>query len=99
MKFLYKCFLIIMMCLALQSNAQNAENRTLMGIGMQGANMSQGDARSNYYKNWDLIPAISQIKFFGYVAKGFSLGWQLSVGQAKRSDSMVSQFFLQWGID
>lgn len=99
MKFLYKCFTIVLMCLALQSNAQNADNRTLIGVGMQGANMSQGDARSNYYRNWDLIPAISQIKFFGYVTKGFSWGWQLSMGQAKRYDSTDGQFFLQWGID
>ena len=99
MKSLYKAFTMVALCLALQAHAQNSENRTLMGIGMQGANMSFGDTRSNYYKNWDLLPAITQIKFFAYGAKGLSIGWQLSTSYAKRSDSADSKFFLQWGVD
>lgn len=99
MKQLYKFLTISMMCLAFLSKAQTSENRILMGFGAQGANMSFMDAKSNYYKNWALIPAITQVKMFTYVGKGFSWGWQLSVGQAKRNDSLDSKFFLQWGID
>jgi OOP family OmpA-OmpF porin len=99
MKFLYKSILVVMMCFAFASHAQNSQNRYLIGLGANGANMSFGDAPSNYYKNWSVLPAISQIKLFSYMGKGFSLGWQLSLGNAKRSDSVDTKFFLQWGID
>ncbi len=87
------------MCFALTSTAQNSQNRVLIGLGTSGANMSFVDAPSNYYKNWSVTPAISQLKVFNYVGKGLSWGWQLSLGNAKRSDSMDTKFFLQWGID
>jgi outer membrane protein OmpA-like peptidoglycan-associated protein len=99
MKPLYAFLSIFLTCLCLHSSAQNSENRLLIGLGAQGANMSFGDARSNYYKNWDVLPAISQIKVFSYVKKGFSWGWQLSISTAERNDNQESQFFLQWGID
>ena len=99
MKLHYKFLTTILICFALISHAQNSENRSLLGLGFSGANMSFGDTRSNYYKNWDLIPAASQIKSFSYLAKGVSLGWQLSLGYARRNDSLDSKFFLQWGVD
>ena len=99
MKHIYKILTISIMCIVFSARAQNSENRILMGFGAQGANMSFGDKTSNYYKNWSLIPAITQIKVFSYAGKGLSMGWQLSLGQAKRYDSVDSKFFLQWGID
>jgi OOP family OmpA-OmpF porin len=99
MKFIYRSLLLPFLFICFLSQAQNSENRTLLGFGAQGANMSFGDAKSNYYKNWALIPALTQIKLFTYAGKGFSYGWQLSLGQARRNDSIDSKFFLQWGID
>ena len=99
MKYLYRFLLIPMICFSLLSQAQNSQNRLLIGLGTSGANMSFGDAASNYYKNWSIMPATSQIKMFGYVAKGLSWGWQLSIANAKRNDSMDTRFFLQWGMD
>jgi outer membrane protein OmpA-like peptidoglycan-associated protein len=45
------------------------------------------------------LPALSQVKVFRYIDKGFSIGTQLSLGSAKRYDSLDKKFFLQWGID
>jgi outer membrane protein OmpA-like peptidoglycan-associated protein len=61
--------------------------------------MTFGDDKKNYYKNWNIVPSISQIKIFSWMGKGFSLGWQLSLGNAKRYDSVEGKFFLQWGVD
>jgi OOP family OmpA-OmpF porin len=100
-KHLYIYFTLAMIGSVFFAGGQNSENRLLLGAGSNGANMSFGDAASNYYKNWSVTaePPISQIKLFTYVAKGFSWGWQLSIANAKRNDSAAGQFFLQWGID
>ena len=99
MKQLNKLFTILLMLCMMASQAQNKENRLLIGFGAHGPNMTFGDDKGNYYKNWNIVPAISQIKIFNYINKGFSLGWQLSLGNAKRYDSVEGKFFLQWGVD
>jgi len=99
MKSIYRIIPVILLFVSLLSNAQNSQHGILIGLGTSGANMSFADAPSNYYKNWSVTPAISQLKFFGYIDKGFSWGWQLSLGTAKRFDSVDKQFFLQWGMD
>ena len=99
MKIFYKIIPVLLLFVSLLSYAQNSQSRLLIGLGTSGANMSFVDARSNYYKNWSVTPAISQLKIFGYMGKGLSLGWQLSLGNAKRYDSVDTKFFLQWGVD
>lgn len=99
MKSCFRALVILTVFFSCSVQAQNPENRLFLGFGVQGANMSFGDASSNYYKNWDLLPVVSQLRVFGYITKGFSIGWQLGVGKATRSDSTYDKFFLQWGID
>jgi outer membrane protein OmpA-like peptidoglycan-associated protein len=99
MKLIYNSITAVLMCFVILANAQNSDSRLLIGIGTQGSNMSFQDTKSNYYKNWTVTPIPSQLKMFGYAGRGFSWGWQLSVGNAKRSDSADKMFFLQWGID
>ena len=101
MKKLHFLFALAVLFLSTTTGAQNSENRVLLGLGTHGPNMTFGDDASNYYKNWNLIPAIDQIKLFGYLGKGFSIGTQLSLGMAKRADSAIydKKFFLQWGVD
>jgi outer membrane protein OmpA-like peptidoglycan-associated protein len=99
MKQLNKLLTMILMLCMVASKAQNKENPWLLGLGAQGANMTIGDNTKNYYKSWHVFPAPSQLKLFRYVGSGFSLGTQISLGTARRFDSLESQFFLQWGID
>ena len=63
--------------------------------------MSFGDDPSNYFKNWNVVPALSQIKFMRHIKGGLSLGTQFSFGTAKRglSVSETGDFFFQWGMD
>lgn len=99
MKHLNTLLIILLMCCMGAAKAQNKEQPLLIGIGAHGPNMTFGDDKKNYYKNWNIVPAISQIKIFSWMGKGFSLGWQLSLGNAKRYDSTDGKFFLQWGVD
>ncbi len=99
MKQLNTLLTVFLMLCMVASRAQNKENPVLLGLGAHGPNMTFGDDKKNYYKNWNVVPALSQFKMFGYMGKGFSLGWQLSLGTAKRFDTADSKFFLQWGVD
>jgi outer membrane protein OmpA-like peptidoglycan-associated protein len=99
MKQLNTLLTIILMCCMVVAKAQNKEQPLLIGLGAHGPNMTFGDDKKNYYKNWNIVPSISQIKIFSWMGKGFSLGWQLSLGNAKRYDSVEGKFFLQWGVD
>ena len=99
MKYLNKLLALLFVLSTLASHSQNKENPWLIGLGTHGPNMTFGDAKSNYYKNWNVMPAISQVKIFKYMGRGLSIGTQLSLGDVKRYDSVESKFFLQWGID
>ncbi|MCW3124651.1 MAG: cell envelope biosis protein OmpA [Bacteroidetes bacterium] len=99
MKQLNTLLTIVLMLCMVATKAQNKEFPLLMGLGAHGPNMTFGDDKKNYYKNWNVVPALSQIKIFSWMGKGFSLGWQLSLGNAKRYDSLEGKFFLQWGVD
>ena len=99
MKQLNKLLTLLLVLTMLGAKAQNTDNPWLLGLGTHGANMTFEDAKSNYYNHWHIMPAISQIKLFRYLGKGFSIGTQLSLGQAQRYDSIGSSFYLQWGID
>lgn len=101
MKHLYKYLTIVFLFTCLACKAQNSQNKILLGLGCNAANMSFADASSNYYSNWNVIalPPISQVKLFKYVSGGFSWGTQLSLASAVRNSNTDAQFFLQWGID
>ncbi|MBS1623374.1 MAG: OmpA family protein [Bacteroidetes bacterium] len=99
MKQLTPLLTVVLMLCMVAARAQNKENPLLFGLGAHGPNMTFGDDKKNYYKNWNITPALSQLKMFGYLGKGLSLGWQLSLGTAKRFDTAQSKFFVQWGVD
>ena len=101
MKQLHKFLCILLVIVNLCASAQNKENYWLIGIGTHAANMSFGDDPSNYFKNWNVVPALSQIKFIRHIKAGLSLGTQFSFGTAKRGIAELesNEFFFQWGID